>query len=133
MDHTTNELESDCDKCDCSAKKSILFLDTSCSIENRKIIIDLFCKSCDRNQYLLPSSIHPATVTNNIPFSLGLRIVRTCTNIEDRDKRIFELKEMLLSRDYPERLIDSALNRATSIPRKLALKSSKKKKDQFSL
>ena len=37
MDHTTNELESDCDKCDCSAKKSILFLDTSCSIENRKI------------------------------------------------------------------------------------------------
>ena len=35
---------------------------------------------------------------------------------------------MLLSRYYPARLIDSALNRATSILRKLALKSSKKKK-----
>ena len=49
--------------------------------------------------------------------------------MKDRDQRMFELKEMLLSRDYPERLIDSALNRAISIPRKQALKRSKKKKD----
>ena len=44
-------------------------------------------------------------------------------------KRMFELKEMRLSRDHPGRLIDSALNRATSIPRKLALRRSKKKKE----
>ena len=37
MDHTTNELESDCDKCDCGAKNSISFLDTSCCIKDRKI------------------------------------------------------------------------------------------------
>ena len=84
-------------------------------------------KACDRNQYLLPSSIHPITVTNNIPFSLGLRIVRNCTEEEDRNKRILELKQILLSREYPERVIDNALQRALSIPRKLDLIGSHKK------
>ena len=74
-------------------------------------------------------SIHPATDTNNIPFSLELRIVRTCTNIIDRDNRMDELKEMLISRDYPDRLIDSAIRRALSISRNKALQSKKQKEN----
>ena len=105
MSHTTNEQEDEADRCDCSAKESISFLDTSCSIKNKKIKIDLFRKACDRNQYLLPSSIHPITVTNNIPFSLGLRIVRTCTEEEDRNKRILELKQIL----YQENILKGSL------------------------
>ena len=85
MSQTTTEKEYEDDICDCSAKESIKFLYTFSSIKNKEIKIDLFCKACDRNKYLLPSSIHPITVTNNIPFSLGLRIVRTCTEEEDRN------------------------------------------------
>ena len=103
MTHTSPEGESKTDKCDCIQTKLIQFLDTSCHIENGKIEVDLFRKSTDRNQYLLPSSCHPKTTSSNIPFSLSLRIIRTCTNSVVRDKRLEDLKELLLARDYPEK------------------------------
>ena len=43
---------------------------------NNKIIVDLYRKSTDRNMYLRTSSCHPNSVTDNIPYSLALRIVR---------------------------------------------------------
>ena len=72
--------------CDCTPQQSIPFLDTSCRISDGKIVTDLFRKETDRNQYLLPSSCHPSHVTQNIPFSLALRIVRICTYSTDREK-----------------------------------------------
>ena len=70
-----------------------------------------------KNQYLLTSSCHPIGCTKNIPFSLGLRIVRICTNPKTRDLRLNELKQLLLEREYPNRLIDSALDKARKVPR----------------
>ena len=121
LNHTTPENEADCDHCNCEAKTSVPFLDTSISIEQGKIEVDLYTKETDRNQYLLPSSCHPKTTTKSIPFSLSLRIIRICTKTQDRDKRLGELKELLLARDYPELLIESAIKKALKIPRKIAL------------
>ena len=129
MTHTSPEGELKTKKCDCIQTKSIQFLDTSCHIKNGKIEVDLSRKSTDRNQYLLPSSCHPKTTSANIPFSLSLRIIRTCTNSVVRDKRLEDLKELLLARDYPEKLINSAAERAKKIPRKVALKEKKQKKN----
>jgi hypothetical protein len=67
-------------------------------------------------------------VHKNIPYSLGLRIVRICTNPETRDLRLGELKALLLNRDYPERLVDSALDKARLIPRNIALRRVIRKK-----
>ena len=120
MSHTASKHPGD--QCDCPQVTSVPFLDTSCSIVDGKIITDLFRKETDRNQYLLPSSCHPAHVTNNIPFSLGLRIVRICSRPEDREKRFGELKQMLLERNYPSKIIDAAIERARNISRKEALK-----------
>ena len=61
---------------------------------------------------MLPSSCHPKTTTKSIPFSLSLRIIRICTKTQDRDKRLGELKELLLARDYPELLIESAIKKS---------------------
>ena len=36
MQHTDNETEPEDNKCDCNPKKSIPFLDTSCSLKNGK-------------------------------------------------------------------------------------------------
>ena len=65
--------------CDCPPANFIPFLDTSCSVSGNNIKTTLYKKPTDRNQYLLPSSCHPAHVTENIPFSLALRIVRICS------------------------------------------------------
>ena len=72
--------------------------------------------------YLLTSSCHPAHVTDNIPFSLALRIIRICSKVEDRDLRLNELKQLLLDRDYKVKVIDAAIEKAKNIPRKEALK-----------
>ena len=110
MEHTSLENEPLNEKCHFTLKKSIQFLDTSCEIKNGKIEIDLYRKNTDRNQYLLPSSCHPKQTTTNIPFSLCLRILRICTNPEIRQKRMQDLKQRLLSRKYPDRIIDSVID-----------------------
>ena len=44
MQHTSLKNEKSEDKCDCPELNSIPFLDTACSIENRKIMLDLYKK-----------------------------------------------------------------------------------------
>ena len=58
--------------CGCLPKKSLSFLDTSCSIVDGKIVTDLYRKPTDRNTYLLPSSCHLSHTTNSIPYSMAL-------------------------------------------------------------
>ena len=94
------------------------------SFNNKRgeIILDLYKKPTDRNQYLLTSSCHPAHCVENIPFYLALRIVRVCTDISTRDTRHTELKNMLMEREYPESMVDNALRKAKAIHRSTALK-----------
>ena len=122
MKHTTNEHESGYDKCDCPTETSIPFLDTSLSIHNGKIEIDLYRKPSDRNQYLLKNSCHPPDCLTAIPYSLALRINRICTDTNKRNIRLNELKEFLLERKYKSSLIDAAIRRAIKIPRSEAIK-----------
>ena len=86
-----------------------------------KIDIDLYKKKTDRKQYLLPSSCHPKSTTKSIHYSLSSRIVRICTKEENRDKRLDELKELLLVRKCSENLVDRSTEKARKIPRKVAL------------
>ena len=118
MNHTS--IDED-ESCDCPIKETIPFLDVSMSIKNGKIETDLYRKPTDRNQYLLPSSCHPNDCIRNIPFSLALRIVKICSNVENRNKRCEELKQMLMEREYDEAVVDSAINRAKKISREKAL------------
>ena len=121
MEHTTPNCDK-CDECECQDKKTISFLDTQCQIKQNKIITDLYRKPTDRNQYLLPSSCHPNSITKNIPYSLALRIVRICSETDTRDMRLNELRQMLLDRDYKASIIDAAITRAKNVPRSEALK-----------
>ena len=114
--HTSPISEADQDRCSCEIRNSIPFLDTSCSIENGLVDTDLYKKPTDRNQYLLPTSCHPRATTKSIPFSLGLRIVRICRKPENRDKRLQELKLLLLERNYPEKLVQDAISKARKVP-----------------
>ena len=58
MVHTSIEGEPEIDKCNCEPTNSIPFLDTSLSIQNGKIDIDLYKKKTDRNRYVLPSKVY---------------------------------------------------------------------------
>ena len=121
MSHTTPENQYGA--CECEVAKFVPFLDTSCSIKEGKIILDLYRKPSDRNKYLLPDSCHPQTVKDNIPLSLAMRITRICSETTSRDKRYEELKNMLLDRNYPRRMIESAIKCARNVPRSEAIKN----------
>jgi hypothetical protein len=128
MNHTSIEGEATHDRCQCQFKRSVPFLDTLCTIKNGKIETDLYRKETDRNQYLLPESCHPKQCTRSLPFSLALRLVRICSEKENLDKRLVELKGLLLERGYKQKVIESAFDRARSIPREAALRKVNKKK-----
>ena len=121
MNHTSPNGELEENQCDCETKISIPFLDTSISIENGKLMADLYKKPTDKNQYLLPYSCHLQETIKSIPFSLALRITRICSKPETREQRFLELKNMLLERKYQKSIIDAAIRRARAIPRAKAL------------
>ena len=118
MKHTfINEL----DPCNCEKISCLLFLNISLTLKNGQISTDLYKKPTDKNQYLLPSSAHPFHCTKNIPFSLAMRIIKSCSETVNRDLCLFEMKQMLIDRDYTEQLVDSEITRALNIPRERAL------------
>ena len=121
LQHTTPDNEKPEDRCQCDVLKAVPFLDTSVSIKQGKIILDLYRKPTDRNKYLLPDSCHPHSNIENIPLSLAIRITRICSEIETRDQRYLELKDMLLERKYPVGIVDAAIAKARSIPRAVAI------------
>ena len=104
-------------------KKAVPFLDMEISIdENGFIKTDLFKKETAKCQYLLPSSCHPGHITKNIPFSLAYRLLRICSDPRDFEKRLEELRQDLLSRNYHPKIIQDAFDRIKLIERKEALK-----------
>jgi hypothetical protein len=128
LSHTFLPTEmSEPSSCTCEKISSLPFLDTSLSIQEGRISVDLYRKPTDRNQYLLTSSCHPSHVTSNIPYSLALRIVRICSCKETRDLRLEELKNLLLSRGYSPGVVNGAIEEARKIPRQEALKQVEKK------
>ena len=111
-------------------KSEIPFLDTMISIKEGYLDTDLYKKETDRNQYLLRSSCHVKQTTTAIPYSLSLRIVRICRDPKNWEKHFQNLKRQLLERDYPEKIIDSAIVKARNVPRKFALQKVAKHKQR---
>lgn len=107
--------------CFCYSSRSIAFLDTLVTIRDNVLVTDVYKKPTDRCQYLLPSSSHPAHVTNNIPYSLCYRLLRICTFKDTLKLRLQELKTLLLSRSYCEKIVDNAISRVLDMNRKEAL------------
>ena len=88
LNHTTRANEPMEDRCSCHPAESIPFLDTSLSIIDGCIDVDIYKKKTDRNKYLLTDSCHEKGVTQNIPYSLSLRIIRICTDTKKTNIKI---------------------------------------------
>ena len=120
LTHTTPK--SMIGQCECVQLEAVPFLDTKCTIKDGQISTDLYKKPTDQNQYLLPDSCHHAQVTESIPYSLCLRIVRICSEEKQRELRFVELKEMLLQRGNIKSVVCAAIAKARDVPRHVALR-----------
>ena len=82
---------------------------------------DLFVKPTAVNQYLSPQSAHPSHICRNIPFSLGFRLRRICSEDEDFNRQLEKLGELLLARGYRKRMIECAFTRVRALSREYTL------------
>ena len=77
---------------------SIRYLDTKISLINDKLLVDMFSKAKDTHLYLLPMSNHPKETTRNIPYGVGLRIRRNCSDDTQFESRLTEYKGYFTNR-----------------------------------
>jgi len=104
------------------SKTEIPFLDTLVYIENNKLKTKLYKKPTDNKQYLHFNSEHPQHVKKAIPYAQALRYRRI---IEDDHILLVELqklKENFIIRQYPEKIVDSAISRVLQLDRSEIIK-----------
>ena len=98
----------------------------------RKVFLRLICirksKENLKISYLMPTSAHPGHV--NIPYSLGYRLLRICSDSDTLQIRLSELGEALKSWGYKERSIQEAFSRVKQISRSRALERVVREKEE---
>ena len=98
----------------------------------KKDILYLYSKPTDSHKYLNTSTEHPEHVTRSIPYSVGLRIRRNCSDRNVGDKtftdKLVEYKGYLLDSGYNSQQIDKQFLKVDQIPRKKLLKGRQSKK-----
>ena len=75
------------------------FLDVHSKVVGYEVELDVFRKPTDSFSFLHYESCHPVHTRNNIALSLAIRIVRIASH--NRDARLDELKNNLISRGHP--------------------------------
>ena len=93
------------------------FLDVLVKRENTKIETDIYYKPTDSKQYLLFNSCHPKHTKTSIPFSLARRIRSIVTNEATLQKRMDELRIVLINQKYPKNVIDKGIQKAMNVTR----------------
>jgi len=105
---------------------SINFLDVKVSIsEDNSICTQLFVKPMSKHMYLHASSNHPTHLKESLFYSQGLRIVRICSEYQDRLSSLCSLYEKFVSRDYAHDNLHSNLVKLLGTNRHEALKPKK--------
>ena len=99
--------------CEFSTSK-IPFLDVMVHLVNQTLQTDLYSKPTDAHQYLHWSSCHPIHTRKGLVYSLAYRLRRICSTPEFLKNRLSELKQFLLARGYKSKVIDPAIERASS-------------------
>ncbi|XP_072048770.1 uncharacterized protein [Amphiura filiformis] len=100
---------------------SISFLDVMVGLQNGFLETDLYSKPTDTHQYLLWSSCHPKHTKQSLPYGLAFRLRRICSSDDVLATRVDQLKQHLLDRGYPAKVIQKQIQKAIDVPRSEAL------------
>ena len=88
----------------------INFLDINIKIVDNQLHFDIYHKPTNSFSYLKYNSCHPSHTKNNISLSLARRLIRIVT--DNRDYRLEELRQNLLKRNHPEKIINYSFTKS---------------------
>ena len=94
------------------SKEKINFLDVAIKIKEGKIITDLYCKPRDGHQYLHYNSCHADLIKRSIIFSQTFQLKRVCSEKNDLNMHVEDLKIWFCKRGYPGNLIKEQVKNA---------------------
>ena len=91
-------------------EREIAFLDTTVRLINGYLVTEIYSKPTDVHQYLHASTSHPKHTIKSIPYSVGLRIRRNCSDRVQGDHyftdNLVEYKKHLLKCGYASESTD---------------------------
>ena len=111
------------------SQSSIEFLDTKIykNKEKNKLLTTIYQKPTDRRNFLDPTSTHPKSLINSIPFSSqALRLKQICSETSGINKYLNDLKESFINRGYKEHFLTDQFNLISEVTRKALLTSKQK-------
>ena len=108
------------------SEASIYYLDTKISLIKGKLQVDMFSKPTDAHHYLLTTPNHPKETTRNIPYGVGLRLRRNCSEYTQFKTRLTEYKGYFTNRGYNAEPVEKELKKVQQIQRKNILQKSKR-------
>ncbi|XP_052259629.1 uncharacterized protein LOC127863996 [Dreissena polymorpha] len=85
------------------------FLDTMTLIRTGRLVTDVYTKPTDRHLYMHKDSSHTESTKGAIPYGLGVRLKRICSERKTTKKHSDEIKEQLLQRGYNGRFVETEL------------------------
>ncbi len=98
--------------------KSVNFLDLTITIgEDNSIVTTLFSKPMSKHEYLFYDSNHPVHMLNSLPFSCGIRVIRTCSNELDRKVNLEKMFQKFIRRNYPLSLLNNTKEKLLKLDR----------------
>lgn len=112
------------------SQDTINFLDVTLQVHGNSLATTVYKKPTDRQQYLHFDSNHPRHCKVGIPYSQAYRYRRICSDVQEFDRNSQNLKNILLNQNYPENIIDDAINRARQTDRQSALSKANSQKKE---
>ena len=92
--------------------QKVEFLDLVISLVNNRLETNLYIKPSNKQLYLDYFSNHPEHCKEGVIYGQALRVIERCSNSEDADNQLDNLKTKLKKRNYPENLINSKFRKA---------------------
>jgi hypothetical protein len=98
--------------------KSVNFLDLSISLtEANCIVTTLYSKPMSKHEYLFYESNHPSHMIKSLPYSCGIRIIRVCSEEQDRMINLEIMFNKFLRRNYPVDLLNDTRDKLLQLNR----------------
>ena len=110
-----------------SSTSSLEFLDVLIEVKDSEIQTSLYKKPTDNHLYLHAKSDHPRTTKKAIPYGLGIRAKRICSDHNQYWKERQEIKKHLKTRGYRSEDVETSLKKVDTIDRRQLLEYKTKK------
>ena len=111
------------------SETSVNFLDLTISVDSGRLSTSIDNKEIDSRSYLLYSSSHPSKCKDSIRYAQFKRLRRICSNDNDFNAKADEMWSFFKNRLYPDRTINQAKQRVSTMDRNEALQPSSNSSD----